>query len=34
MTLHKFPGILFNREKENVRNSLNVAQSNFKLPYV
>ena len=26
--------ILFNKEKGNVRNALNVAQSNVKVPYV
>ena len=34
MTLHKFPAILFNKEKGNVRNALNVAQSNVRVPYV
>lgn len=34
VTLHKFPAILFNKEKGNVRNALNVAQSNVKVPYV
>ena len=34
MTLHKFRGILLNQEKGNVRNALNVAQSNVKAPYI
>ena len=34
VTLHKFPAILFNKEKGNLRNALNVAQSNVKVPYV
>ena len=34
VTLHKFPAILFKKEKGNVRNALNVAQSNVKVPYV
>ena len=32
MTLHKFRGILFNKEKGNARNTLNVAQSNVRVP--
>ena len=34
MTLHKFPAILFNKEKGSVRNALNVTQSNVKVLYV
>lgn len=34
MTLHKFRGILLNQEKGNVRNALNVAQSNVKATYI
>ena len=34
MTRHKFRGILLNQEKGNVRNALNVSQSNVKVPYI
>ena len=34
MTLQKILAILFNKEKGHVRNALNVAQSNVKVPYI